>query len=161
LINEITNDETVKLTGLRISAFSKSHAASDPVSYTAENGRKVSVITDLGYGCENVIGNISDSDILFLESNHDLNMLENGPYPLFLKNWIKSNNGHLSNLQSDLLVLEHAPSRMKHLVLSHLSETNNRPQLALKSMAGLVKERSDLKPKISLSLRNPTELFSI
>ena len=162
LIKCIKNDEVVKIAGLNVEAFSKSHNAADPVSYNVWNGKKVSIITDVGYGCENVIANVSDSDFLFMESNHDEIMLERGPYPYFLKQWIKSDIGHLSNMQSALCVLEHAPSKLKHVVLSHLSKINNTEKLALETFHHLLKERKDLNPKISISTREmPTSLFKL
>jgi len=116
----------------------------------------------VGYGCENVIVNVSDSDFLFMESNHDEIMLERGPYPYFLKQWIKGDMGHLSNLQSALCVLEHSRSKLKNVVLSHLSKINNTEKLALETYHNLLKERKDLNPKISVSTREgPTALFKV
>lgn len=162
LVNFIRNNESLDIHGMRIDAFSKSHESADPVSYSITNGRKISVITDVGYGCKNVVENVSDSDFLFMESNYDEIMLEQGPYPPFLKKWIKSNEGHLSNLQSGLCILEHASSRLGHVVLSHLSKNNNTPLLALGTFSSLLRERKDLSPKISISYREkPTSLFRI
>lgn len=153
LINFIKNNETIKLGGMEIEAFSKSHKAADPVSFSIFKEKKVSIITDIGYSCNNVLKNINDSDALFIESNYDEDMLLNGPYPHFLKKWIKSDIGHLSNDQSARSVLENADSRLKYLVLSHLSKNNNTPEIALKSFK-LLKERKDLNPKIFVSERD-------
>jgi phosphoribosyl 1,2-cyclic phosphodiesterase len=162
LLKYIKNDETVELRGMKVEAFKKSHNASDPVSFNVWNGKKVSIITDVGYGCENVISNISDSDFLCLESNHDEIMLERGPYPYFLKQWIKGDKGHLSNMQAALCVLEHSNSRLKHIMLSHLSKMNNTEKLALETFHHLLKERKDLNPKITVSTREkPTQLFKV
>jgi phosphoribosyl 1,2-cyclic phosphodiesterase len=161
LINEIKNDETVKLAGLEIQAFSKYHDAADPVSYTIKNDKIISIITDIGKACSNVIDNVNSSDLLVIESNHDLRMLEEGPYPYFLKQRIGGDTGHLSNLHSGLCVLEHAKSKLKNVMLAHLSEVNNNPMLALNTFNSLVKERIDLHPKISLSTRAPTGLFNV
>lgn len=161
-IKHIKNNETVKIGGMNVEAFSKSHNAADPVSYNVWNGKKISIITDAGYGCKNVIANVSDSDFLCIESNHDEIMLEKGPYPYFLKQWIRSNEGHLSNLQSALCVLEHAPSRLKHVMLAHISKINNTSKLAMETFNHLLKERKDLHPKISVSERErPTALLRI
>ncbi len=162
LINFIKNTGSENVCGMDVEAFQKSHEAADPVSYSICCGKKISIITDAGYCCKNVTRQVSDSDFLFLESNHDLRMLEEGPYPFYLKKWIKSNTGHLSNKQAGLCVLEHAHAKLKHVVLSHLSQTNNTPQLALKTFKSLLKERSDLKAKISVSERwQPTQLFGV
>lgn len=162
LINFIKNNETVEIGGMSVEAFPKSHLAADPVSYNITDTKKISIITDVGYTCRNVISNVSDADFLCIESNYDEFMLENGPYPFFLKEWIKSNKGHLSNMQSALCVLEHAPKELKHIVLSHISKNNNTTNLALETFNSLIKEREDLNPKISISPREmPTPLFRI
>jgi len=148
IINKIKNNETIKIKSLLVKAFSKSHSASDPVSFSVEAGKKLSVISDLGYGCKNVRERIADSNFLCIESNHDLNMLESGPYPYYLKNWIKSNSGHLSNYQAGLLLLEHSPRKLKNILLVHLSETNNTPELALNTVKSLIKERYDFSPNV-------------
>ncbi len=162
LVNEIKNNEIVDLHGIKIEAFSKSHKAVDPVSYNLFNGKKVSIITDVGYASKAVSENIEDSDCLCLESNHDIKMLENGPYPYFLKKWILSDIGHLSNNQAGLCVMEHAKSKLKNIILSHLSETNNTPELALKSLKNFIKERNDLKPRVFVSTKfMATELVRV
>ena len=162
LINSIKNTELLKLAGMEISAFSKSHQAADPISFSIRNGKTISIITDAGFACENIISAVSQSDFLCFESNHDEKMLIEGPYPYFLKKWIKSDTGHLSNRQSALCVLEHANSKLNHVILSHLSQTNNTPELAVKTFNSLIKERRDLKPKVTHSDRDiPTKLFKI
>jgi len=161
LINNIKEDETIKLGAMEISAFSKSHDSSQPVSFNIRNGKQISIITDVGYACKNVCENVSDSDFLVIESNHDIAMLEQGNYPLFLKKRILSDLGHLSNLQSGLCVLEYASKKMKNVMLAHLSQNNNKPDIALASFRNLMKERKDLKPRISLSLRDKTELINV
>ncbi|MFH1500803.1 MAG: MBL fold metallo-hydrolase [archaeon] len=161
LINFIKNNETIKLGGMDVTAFPKSHLGEDPVSYSVTNDKKISIITDAGYPCKNIIENISDSDFLCVESNHDVSMLDNGPYPYFLKKWIKSDKGHLSNLQAALCILEHAPSRLNNILLSHLSQVNNTPAFALGTFK-VLKERKDLAPRIFVSGReSPTPLLKI
>jgi len=162
LINPIKNNETLQAAGLQIEAFSKSHRAEDPVSYSVINHKRVSVITDVGYACKNVVSNVYDADFLFLESNYDEHMLKNGPYPAHIKAWIKSDEGHLSNTQAGLCVMEHSSKRLKNVVLSHISENNNIKELALKTFNSLIKERKDLSPKVSCSSREmPTRLFRL
>lgn len=162
LISSIKNNELLKIAGMNIEAFSKSHKAADPIAFNITNGKTLSIITDAGFACDNIIDAVSNSDFLCIESNHDEKMLENGPYPYFLKQWIRSDIGHLSNKQAALCVLEHARPRLKNIVLSHLSQNNNTPQHAMKTFSKLIKERSDLKPNISLSNQDfPTALFKI
>jgi phosphoribosyl 1,2-cyclic phosphodiesterase len=162
LIKKIEKDQLVKVGGMKIRAFSKSHDAADPVSFTIKNDKKISVITDVGKPCKNVIKNIADSDLLCLESNHDEVMLEEGPYPYYLKKRIMSDTGHLSNIQASLCCLEHANPKLKHVILAHLSQTNNSPALAFQTFTNLLKERSDLKPKVHVSNREfATDLFQV
>lgn len=162
-LNPINKDETTKIFELEIRTFPKSHQAKNPVSYQISGGNKrISIITDAGYCCKNIVEATKDSNLLCLESNHDIQMLEQGPYPWHIKKWIKSDTGHLSNLQAGINVIENASSKLKHLILAHLSQTNNIPQLAIKSMENLIKERNDLKPKLDISTRErPTNLIRI
>ena len=160
----IRNTEKVLLDDLHIEAFGKVHDALEPVSYTISTGKKrVSVITDLGHACKRVQEQVADADFLFLESNHDEQMLKEGNYPYHLKRLILSDEGHLSNRQAGLCVLEHASRRLKKVVLSHLSTHNNTAMLALQTFGDLVKERSDLKSlDFSLSVREtPTDVFRV
>jgi len=164
MLNDISNHEQIDVGNLQVKAFSKSHKAADPVSFSVHDkktSKTVSVITDAGHACKNIIEAVSSSDLLCLESNHDLKMLEHGPYPYFLKQWIRSDMGHLSNMQAALCVLEHGQKNMKNLVLAHLSENNNTPNHALKTFS-ILKERHDLHPHVSVSLRDaPSELLKI
>ena len=162
LLNELSLNETISIGNMEIETISKSHKALEPVFFTISNGKKVSIITDAGFACNNIIKHVSDSDFLCLESNHDLKMLEEGPYPWHLKKWIKSDIGHLSNMQASLCVLENASSNLKNVVLSHLSEANNTPELAHKTFSDYIKERSDLRPNILVSSRFvPTSVIKI
>lgn len=162
LMNNIKEGEIIKLAGMEISSFSKSHDASQPVSFQIKNGKTISIITDVGYPCKNVQEAVQDSNFLLIESNHDIKMLEEGPYPYFLKKRILGDKGHLSNLHSGLCVLEHGSRKMKTLMLAHLSETNNTPKLALSCFRNLLKERKDLNPNLLVSERDiPSGLISI
>ena len=162
LITPIKNSETIDIAGMKIEAFSKSHKAADPISFKIKKDKTLSIITDAGFACENIISAVSSSDMLCIESNHDEKMLTEGPYPYFLKRWITSDTGHLSNRQSALCVLEHAPSKLKQVILSHLSQINNTPQLALRTFKSLTKERHDLQLKITRSDRHiETPLFKL
>lgn len=163
LVNTIKNDETIKLAGLEIKAFPKPHDCKDPVSYSISRDKKtISVITDIGHASKNVCEAVFESDFIFMETNHDVDMLKGGPYPVFLKKRILSNDGHLSNFQSSICLLEHSSNKLKNLVLSHLSEINNTPAIALKTVHSLIKERKDLKPRLSISERyNPSEVFRV
>src|SRR3989338_3366046 len=153
LIKIIKNNQVVKIGSMKIEAFSKSHHAADPVSYNVYEKKKIAIITDAGYGCNNIRKHISNSDFLIMEANHDEEMLDNGPYPYYLKNLIRSDIGHLSNKQAALCVLEHSSKKLKNIVLAHLSKINNKPEAALETFNSIMKARVDISPVISVSVR--------
>ena len=165
LINEIKNNEVNKLIGLEISAFPKSHLGLDPVSYSISDlklRKKASVITDAGFACKNVIANVNEADFLCFESNYDEKMLENGFYPYHTKKWIKSDKGHLSNVQSAACIVEHGKNKLKHVMLSHISKNNNTPDIALNTCNYFISQRQNFSPKVSLSLREfATRVFAV
>jgi phosphoribosyl 1,2-cyclic phosphodiesterase len=145
-INLIRTDKEISFHGLRILPFSKSHDAGDPVSYLIENrGTKISVMTDIGFCCDNVKHSLKESELIILESNHDVDMLRNGPYPLYLKQRIAGNKGHLSNYDAAVAVLEYGNKNLRHALLSHLSLNNNTPGHALHTFTSIVQKRSDLR----------------
>ncbi len=117
---------------LCVRAFPTPHDANEPCGYTVTlpDERKVSVATDIGHMTNEVMHGILGSDLVMLESNHDVGMLQNGPYPYFLKRRILSDVGHLCNdACADVAVqlVDHGTTR---LFLGHLSTENNMPQLA-------------------------------
>ncbi len=163
LINIIEKDKAITLGGVEVLPFSKNHDATDPVSYAImHKDRKISIMTDIGVACQNIIKHTQESNVIFLESNHDITMLENGPYPAYLKKRIASDNGHLSNYHAALLILQYATRKLRHLVLSHLSENNNTEELALQTMNSLIINRKDLDVDVIISGRhNPTKLIQV
>lgn len=124
--------EPITIQALSVTAFPKFHDASDPHSFIIEsNGIKIGVLTDIGSNCAHVIKNFKQCHAAFLETNYDERMLEEGGYPYYLKKRIRSDKGHLSNDQALELFLKHKPKFMSHVLLSHLSKSNNCPNLAL------------------------------
>ncbi len=131
LSKTFTAGEAVSVGSLKITAFAKQHDANDPHSFIiSHNETTVGVFTDIGIVCKEVIHYFKQCHAVFLESNYDENMLENGRYPIHLKNRIRGGQGHLSNKQALELFLQHRPPFMSHILLSHLSKENNDPQLA-------------------------------
>jgi len=122
--------ETVSIGALSITPFPKFHDASDPHSFIVEgNHVKVGVFTDIGMACEHVTMHFKQCNAAFLEANYDEEMLSTGRYPYYLKQRIRSINGHLSNNAALQLFTSHRSSSMSHLILSHLSKNNNSPEL--------------------------------
>lgn len=162
LIKTIKNNDVINIGGNNVQAFSKTHKAADPISFTIFANKKVSIITDAGHACNNIIEHIAAADFLCLETNHDPDMLKNGPYPAFLKNWIAGDNGHLSNVAAGHCVLEHAPQKLQNIVLSHLSGTNNTPDLAFSTFMSIINKRRNFSPEVHVSTQfTPTKLFVI
>jgi phosphoribosyl 1,2-cyclic phosphodiesterase len=118
---------------IEISPFAIPHDAVDPLGFTFRaHGTKVAIVTDLGYLPELVKVHLRDSDCLMLESNHDLEMLKVGPYPWHIKQRVMSRTGHLSNhtVSEFLADAEGFDARARFVVLAHLSENNNNPDVA-------------------------------
>jgi phosphoribosyl 1,2-cyclic phosphodiesterase len=164
LRHEIKNDETFKLIGLNISAFSKSHLCADPVSFSIKdkNNKTLTIATDVGYACQNINDAVADSDFLCFESNYDERMLDEGFYPWPTKKWIKSDKGHLSNTQSAACVIENARKKLKHVMLSHISQNNNTPEKASETHSYFFKQRAGFNPTLSISSREIcTPLFKV
>ncbi|HKV03607.1 MAG TPA: MBL fold metallo-hydrolase [Candidatus Acidoferrales bacterium] len=125
--------ERFEIGDVEINPFAIPHDAADPVGFAFRmNGTKVAIVTDLGYLPELVKHHLREADFLILESNHDLEMLKVGPYPWYIKQRVMSRTGHLSNnVVSEFLAdAEVFDGRARHLVLAHLSEQNNNPELA-------------------------------
>ena len=124
-------DEPVLVGELSVTAFAKHHDAVDPHSFiVCYNNITVGVFTDIGKVCKQVIRYFKQCHAAFLETNYDEDLLENGRYPLQLKNRIRGGEGHLSNRQALELFTTHRPPFMTHLLLTHLSKENNTPELA-------------------------------
>lgn len=120
--------------GLSVEPVTIPHDTRDPVSYTlAVGGVRVGIVTDLGRGTRLVEQQLAGLDVAVLEFNHDLTMLLEGSYPWQLKQRVRGPHGHLSNQQASELLARSGAHRLRHLVLAHLSEENNRPELALQA----------------------------
>jgi len=132
-VEHITAGKHFQVGDIEINPFTIPHDAADPVGYAfRNNGTKVVIVTDLGYMPELVKQHLLEADFLILESNHDLQMLKVGPYPWHIKQRVMSRTGHLSNaIVSEFLAdTEVFDGRAQHVVLAHLSEQNNNPDVA-------------------------------
>jgi phosphoribosyl 1,2-cyclic phosphodiesterase len=131
LAKEFKANEPVTIGELSVTPFTKKHDAADPHSFIITcNNVTAGVFTDIGIACTEVINYFKQCHAVFLEANYDEGLLENGGYPLHLKNRIRGGHGHLSNRQALELFTKHRPPFMTHLLLSHLSKENNSPEIA-------------------------------
>ena len=149
LIDYVTNKESLDYfykkelnKGLFVTMIKTYHDTKGPSGYVFEkDGVKIGYVTDTGMITKQMLNILKGSQIVIMESNHDIDMLENGPYPIFLQDRIKSNYGHLSNEQYSKTCRWLADNGTKHFFLAHLSEENNNPELALevtsKALEGL------------------------
>jgi phosphoribosyl 1,2-cyclic phosphodiesterase len=116
---------------IAVTPFTIPHDAADPVGFTFRaEGIKVGIATDLGYLPPNVCDHLRGCDLLIIESNHDLEMLRGGPYPWSVKQRVMSRVGHLSNEALADFFSGDYDGGATYVVLAHLSEQNNHPEIA-------------------------------
>ena len=137
------NDFSVQIQGLKIHAFPTPHDSRASVGYKLtymDGDEEISIAyaTDTGYVSESMLKNMLGAKYAVIECNHDLDMLRDGPYPYELKMRIASRHGHLSNTDCATLATHLALAGASHILLAHLSEENNLPDLALNEVRGAV-----------------------
>ena len=131
----ISADEKIVIKDLVCNPMRISHDAAEPVAYRIQHGKKrVGIITDLGNYNDYTVESLKGMDALLLEANHDVNMLQVGPYPYYLKQRILGDRGHLSNELSGRLLNELASDRLRSVCLGHLSKENNLAELAYETV---------------------------
>jgi phosphoribosyl 1,2-cyclic phosphodiesterase len=127
----LVGGEGLQIGALSIDVVSVAHDALEPTQFVFSDGRRrFGVLTDLGSYCPSVLDSYRGLDALMIESNHCRDMLARGRYPVFLKQRVGGEWGHLNNHQAASLVSELGWQSLQHLVLAHLSSKNNLPQLA-------------------------------
>ena len=127
----INGKQSEVVDGMLVTPFTVPHDAREPVQYVVSDGdRKLGVLTDIGASTAHVEQTLSGLDALVLECNYDREMLWNGGYPRWLKQRIAGPFGHLDNEDSGRLLAALDCSRLKHIIGAHLSQQNNRPELA-------------------------------
>lgn len=135
LFREIEADKKIIIKDLTVSPMRISHDAAEPVAYRiGYEGKRVAVCTDLGVYNDYTVECLKGLDAILLEANHDVNMLQVGPYPYYLKQRILGDRGHLSNENSGRLLNRVLHDNLKAVVLGHLSKENNLPQLAYEAV---------------------------
>lgn len=133
---------------LNVTPFHISHDAADPFGYAfSSGGKKVSVMTDLGRVTKSVLAAVKGSNIVLLESNHDVDMLYSGSYPYYLKRRILSATGHLSNDDAAKAAFELVKMGVRGLLLGHLSKNNNQESLAMLTVCNYLAQNGVIKGK--------------
>jgi phosphoribosyl 1,2-cyclic phosphodiesterase len=123
--------EPFEIGDIAVSPFTTPHDAADPVGFVFQaEGVRLGYATDLGYIPPNVKAQLKNLDLLLLESNHDLEMLRDGPYPWAVKQRVMSRVGHLSNEAACGFLEKEYDGQAAYVILAHLSESNNLPELA-------------------------------
>lgn len=131
----INADKDFYIKDTLVTPFSISHDAANPVAYRFDaGGKSMAVATDMGTFNDYTVGNLEGLDAILIESNHDINMLQIGPYPYVLKQRIWGNKGHLSNETCGSLINRIINDKLKHIILGHLSKENNLPELAYETI---------------------------
>lgn len=135
LLHVIKVDETFTIGNLEVHPFSISHDALEPSGFRVEqDGKTIAVATDLGIYNEYTVENLKDVNALVLEANHDIHMLEVGPYPYPLKRRVMGDQGHLSNELSGRLLCDILHDELQCVMLGHLSKDNNYERLAYETV---------------------------
>lgn len=135
LFREVKEDEKLIIKDLAVNPMKISHDAAQPVAYRVSYGRKkVAICTDLGHFTDYTVDCLRGMDVLLLEANHDVNMLQVGSYPYYLKQRILGDRGHLSNENSGRLLSRVLHDGLQAILLGHLSQENNLPELAYEAV---------------------------
>lgn len=135
LFREVKADERFTIKDCVINPIRISHDAAEPVAYRIGHGKKkVAVCTDIGYYNDYIVENLKGLNAIVLEANHDVRMLQVGPYPYYLKQRILGNRGHLSNENAGKLLCHVLHDELQQVVLGHLSKENNLPELAYEAV---------------------------
>jgi len=143
-----------------VTSFTIPHDAADPVGFSIRaEGIKISIATDLGYLPDSVRVHLRGSEVLLLESNHDLEMLKVGPYPWSIKQRVMSRMGHLSNDAACAFVRDELDTSTSTLILGHISESNNHPALVEQAAEQALNGRSLFTRLVLADPRRGTETF--
>ena len=164
-ITHFDSSETFQIGDLLISAFPSSHDVVDGVNFVIQkendNDRKLAIATDLGYTSRLMLLKFKEATSIILESNHDEKMLLEGPYPWDLKQRVKSRTGHLSNEQAVAVISRIIHSGLKNIILAHLSEVNNTPEIARSLVEGYLQNINSELNLIVSGQYEPTPIIDV
>lgn len=159
----LIEEDNLYIGDLKINVIKTSHDAEDSRGYVVSDLKTSLVyITDTGYINRKYYDLLSNRDIYIMESNHDIEMLNNSSYPFNLRQRILSDKGHLSNYDSSKYLSSFIGDKTKYILLAHLSEENNTEELAYEELHNKLKELGKTEPKIIVATQNKeTELIEI
>lgn len=159
----IINTDKIKIKDLDIDVIKTSHDTEESVGYIVNNDDKSIVyITDTGYINQKYFNILSNRNVYIMESNHDIEMLNNSKYPFALRQRILSDKGHLSNYDSAKYISKFIGSKTKYVLLAHLSEENNTKELALETLDKRLKKEKIAIDNIIIAKQNQaTDLINI
>ncbi len=162
----LSNNSPITIGEFTITSIPVPHDSSGNNGYIIEGGgTTLCIITDAGRRTPEIEYCVENADYLVIEANYDMAMLATGPYPAYLKQRIRSGNGHLCNDETAALLAEKLTERTKHVWLCHLSEENNNPQIALRTINEQLEERlpllhANLKIE-ALRRRIPSQMYEL
>ena len=134
--------DSLRFAAVTVETIPTPHDGADGVAFVVDDGRhRLGILTDLGHVFGDLEAVVPSLDAVLLESNYDPDMLDNGPYPEWLKRRVRGPGGHLSNIAAAELLLAGASTRMKWVCLGHLSDHNNTPRLAIETHRMVVGNR--------------------
>ena len=155
---EFETGVSFQIRNLEIHPFAISHDAQDPVGFRISDGNfSFGYCTDTGKVSQLIRHRLASCQALVLESNHDIEMLQNGSYPQYLKQRIRSNQGHLDNETAASFLKDLLHERLQHVVLAHLSEENNDPEIAYYAAMEALDKKSDcgeMNTRLSVAKQN-------
>ena len=159
-----SSGRSFQIADITVTPFTIPHDAADPVGFTFRaEGAKIAIATDLGYMPASVCDHLRKCDVLMIESNHDLEMLRVGPYPWSVKQRVMSRVGHLSNESLAQFFAKDYDGGASYIVLAHLSEQNNHPEVARRAAeTALGPQQTLLQNRLMLAAQDaPTECIRL
>ncbi|UJL46376.1 MBL fold metallo-hydrolase [Virgibacillus sp. NKC19-16] len=145
-----------------IESFGVSHDAAEPMFYTfRHDGKKIALVTDLGYVSERIKKTVEDANAYIFEANHDVGMLRMGRYPWNVKRRILGDSGHVSNEDAGLALADIIGNETKRIYLAHLSQDNNMKDLARMSVDNMLQERGIKLDLCDTDPKAPTALYDV
>lgn len=159
----IIDKETIELKDMSIEVIKTSHDTEDSVGYIINNeGKSIAYITDTGYINQKYYDTLKNKDMYIMESNHDVEMLNNSSYPFATRKRILSDKGHLSNYDSAKYLSNFIGDKTKYILLAHLSEENNTKELAYQTLIDrLTKEKQTVENIIIAEQNKETDYITI